>query len=221
MVMALMPINHLSKFLATGCLASMALVSRCTEPSGHPVPEPTPEFSVTPAAWADYEREKLTPADCPDFAADAGQELLGSKGQPWVFDVIRDVTAVGETSRFQCSFSDPKNLDNQVVFQMNRTEDSGDRQGRTPLILSVMGRLKSKSPLNERYPGFGNNTKVGEYGGQTAMWACGNQWLSVSVQQGATAQKDQAALLWKHFEPTIQRHCGTVEQWNNQQSHWL
>lgn len=198
--------------VALAYVAVGALLAGCMTSDAGSKSEPTPEFSVTPAASANYEREKQDPADCPDFSADAARDLLGITETPWVFDVIREVTDTNESGYIQCTFADPNKLDQQVVFQMNRIQDRNSKHYSPPVILSIMERLKSKSPLNTRFPGFGTTTMVGQHGGQSAMWACGNQMLTVSLNQGRTEQKDKSDLLWKHVEPAIQRHCGTLDQ---------
>lgn len=50
-----------------------------------------------------------------------------------------------------------------------------------------------------------------DQGSQTALWACGNQGLTLTFTTAQAKVPDKSADLWKQLEPAIAKTCGTAE----------
>lgn len=152
---------------------------------------------------------------CPDVPVDRIKSALESPHTPKLMNSDLEETPYGENSYLECAFHDAKNYRRQLVYQSFRLESgvAKDKAGRTFLhqLAKIRQEPKSASPLEATYSGFGVHNQMGKFGSQTALWACGNQGLTLALTNAKPGTPDRSTALWAAFEPAIAKVCGTAE----------
>lgn len=193
------------------CLVAAA--TGCSGLSSSSKSEPKPSPSAAP--WADSQPNWADFTQCPDLDVNQVKTIFGSEQTPKLMNADQEDTYYGENGYLECAYHDAKDYRRQLVYQNFRlAADSGpEESGQTYLdkLYGLRQEPNSASPLDAKYSGFGVHNQMNDKGSQTALWACGNQGLTLALTTPQPQMPDKSADLWKQLEPAIAKTCGTAD----------